>query len=84
MISPRLGRFLSATGAILLIAGLFATWHTITRQAGALETASGFETFPRLRVAIIAGALLLLASAVVPSRDRCSPPGPSSASASAC
>src|SRR5687767_2951670 len=66
MISQRLGRFLSAAGAILLVAGLFATWYTIARQGGVLHTASGFDTFPRLRLVILAGALLLFVSAIVP------------------
>lgn len=65
MISQRLGRFLSAAGAILLAAGLFATWYHITRPTGLVESSSGFDTFPRLRAVILLGAVALLATSVV-------------------
>ena len=64
MISERMGRILSAVGALLLIAGLFLTWYHIERATGPSDT-SGWQTFTRLRVVILIGAVLLLASALV-------------------
>jgi hypothetical protein len=64
VISERMGRILSAVGAVLLIAGLFLTWYHIDRATGSSDT-SGWQTFTRLRVVILIGALLLLASALV-------------------
>jgi hypothetical protein len=65
VISQRMGRFLSAIGALLLIGGLFLTWYHITRAGGFIENATGFDTFTRLRVVIILGAIVLLISAIV-------------------
>ena len=66
MISQRLGRFLSIVGAVLLAAGLFATWYHVTRQNGLVESSTGFDTFPRLRAVILLGAIALLVTSVVP------------------
>jgi hypothetical protein len=60
-----MGRLLSAVGALLLIGGLFLTWYHIQRAGGAVESATGFETFTRLRVVILAGAVVVLLSAIV-------------------
>src|SRR4051794_41592571 len=60
-----MGRLLSAVGALLLIGGLFLTWYHITRAGGFVENATGFDTFTRLRVLIILGAVVLLISAIV-------------------
>jgi hypothetical protein len=60
-----MGRLLSAVGALLLIGGLFLTWYHIDRANGFVENATGFDTFTRLRVVIIAGAIVLLLSAIV-------------------
>jgi len=65
VISQRMGRLLSAVGALLLIGGLFLTWYHIARAGGFVEDATGFETFTRLRVVIILGAVVLLVSAIV-------------------
>jgi hypothetical protein len=65
VISQRMGRLLSAVGALLLIGGLFLTWYHITRAGGFVENATGFDTFTRLRVVIILGAVVLLISAIV-------------------
>ena len=65
MMSQRMGRLLSAVGALLLIGGLFVTWYHVDRANGFVENATGFDTFPRLRVVILAGAVVLLLSAVV-------------------
>jgi peptidoglycan/LPS O-acetylase OafA/YrhL len=62
----RLGRGLSAAGGILLAAGLFATWYHVTRPDGLIESASGFDTFPRLRAVVLLGAAALLVTSVVP------------------
>src|SRR3954471_18136006 len=66
VISERMGRFLSAAGAVLLAGGLFVTWYHIQRQGGVVESSTGWETFTRLRVVILAGAALLLVAAVIP------------------
>ena len=66
MLSPRTGRILSAAGAVLLAVALFVTWYTIDRGTGAGSTeASGWDMFFRLRVLVLAGAVFVLASAVV-------------------
>ena len=65
MISQRMGRALSALGAVLLIAGLFVTWYHVERAGGVVEPATGWDTFTRLRLLILAGAIVLLVTAVV-------------------
>jgi hypothetical protein len=65
VISERMGRLLSAVGALLLMGGLFLTWYHIQRAGGFVESATGFETFTRLRLVILAGAVVLLLSAIV-------------------
>jgi hypothetical protein len=65
VISQRMGRLLSAVGALLLIGGLFATWYHVDRPGGFVESANGFDTFTRLRLVILAGAIVLLLSAIV-------------------
>lgn len=66
MLSPRTGRILSATGAIILAGALFATWYHLDRPAAAGDpNASGWEMFYRLRLVILAGAVIVLASALV-------------------
>jgi hypothetical protein len=64
VISRKMGRVLSAVGAVMLVAGLFLTWYHIERPQGATET-TGWQTFTRLRFAILGGAGLLLVSALV-------------------
>jgi hypothetical protein len=64
VISERMGRILSAVGAVLLIAGLFLTWYHIDRTTGPTDT-TGWQTFTHLRVVILLGALLLFGSALV-------------------
>jgi hypothetical protein len=66
MISQRMGQFLSAVGAILLAGGLFVTWYHIDRGGGAIQSTTGWQTFTRLRFLILAGAALLLVTAIVP------------------
>lgn len=67
LLSPRIGRVLSAVGAALLIVALFIVWYNIARSpADGPTTSTGWDTFPRLRIAILAGAALTLATAVVP------------------
>jgi peptidoglycan/LPS O-acetylase OafA/YrhL len=63
VISQKTGRLLSALGALILAIGLFLTWYHIDRTQGATET-TGWQTFTRLRVVILAGAALLFASAL--------------------
>lgn len=66
MLSPRTGRILSALGAVLLAVALFLTWYHIDRAPalGDPDT-TGWQTFFRLRWIVLAGAALLLVSAVV-------------------
>jgi hypothetical protein len=64
VISERMGRILSAVGAVLLIAGLFLTWYHIDRTTGPTDT-TGWQTFTRLRVVILLGAVALLATTLV-------------------
>ena len=66
MISQRMGRFLSAVGAILLAGGLFTVWYHVQRQGGFVESSTGWETFTRLKWVILAGAAVLLVTAIVP------------------
>jgi hypothetical protein len=60
-----MGRLLSAVGALLLIGGLFLTWYHIDRANGFVENATGFDTFTRLRLVILAGAVVVLLTAIV-------------------
>jgi hypothetical protein len=66
MISELMGRILSAVGAVILVMALFLTWYHIDRTAvqGTVDP-TGWQTFTRLRVVILGGAVLLLASALV-------------------
>jgi hypothetical protein len=69
MMKPNLGRALSAAGAILLLLSLTLVWYHIDRDAAqGTTTSTGWETFPRLRIILLAGGLLTLASALVPQR----------------
>src|ERR1700754_4665981 len=69
MMKPNLGRALSAVGAVLLAVSLALVWYHIDRPAAQGSTSStGWDTFPRLRIILLVGALLTLVSAVVPQR----------------
>jgi hypothetical protein len=64
MLKPNTGRVLSAVGAGLLILALFLVWYDIDRSAAEGSTTStGWDTFPRLRVILLVGAALTIASA---------------------
>jgi hypothetical protein len=65
MLNPNLGRVLSAVGACLLIVTLFVVWYDIDRTAAeGTTTATGWQAFPRLRIAVLLGAILTLATAI--------------------
>jgi hypothetical protein len=65
MLNANLGRVLSAVGACLLIVTLFVVWYDVDRgAAGGITTASGWEAFPRLRLAVLGGAILTLLTAL--------------------
>ena len=71
LLSPRIGRLLSAAGAVLLIVALFLVWYDIARTAAEGPTTStGWETFPRLRIVLLAGAALTLVTALAPADAR--------------
>jgi hypothetical protein len=57
------GRILSALGAGLLILALFLVWYHVDRGGTVTTTSTGWETFPRLRIIVLGGALLTLATA---------------------
>jgi hypothetical protein len=65
MLKPITGRILSAVGAALLILALFLVWYHVDRDGDVTTTSTGWETFPRLRIIILGGALLTLATALV-------------------
>jgi hypothetical protein len=65
MLNPKLGRILSAVGAALLIVSLFLVWYHVDRDNGVTTTSTGWDTFPRLRIIILAGAILTLVTALV-------------------
>ena len=65
MLSPRAGRILSATGAIIVAGALFTTWYHIDRSQLADPDTTGWQTFYRLRLVILGGAALVLASTLI-------------------
>lgn len=64
MLKPNTGRVLSAVGACLLIVALFLVWYEIDRGGGVTDTSTGWDTFPRLRIILLIGAVLTFASAI--------------------
>jgi hypothetical protein len=65
MLNPNLGRVLSAVGACLLIVTLFVVWYDIDRTAAeGTTTATGWQAFPRLRIAVLLGAVLTFITAL--------------------
>jgi hypothetical protein len=64
MLKPNTGRMLSAVGAILLLVSLALVWYHVERPTG-IESATGWESFPRLRWIVAVGALLTAATALV-------------------
>jgi hypothetical protein len=65
MFKPNTGRVLSAVGAGLLIVVLFMVWYHIERSpAEGDTTATAWSMFPRLRIILLVGAVLTLASAI--------------------
>src|SRR5918998_5961151 len=70
MLNPNLGRVLSAAGACLLLVTLFVVWYDIDRSAAeGATTSTGWQFFPRLRVAVLLGAIGTLLTAI-PSQTR--------------
>jgi small-conductance mechanosensitive channel len=65
MLKPITGRILSAAGAVLLIVAIFLVWYHVDRGGNVTTTSTGWETFPRLRIIILVGAVLTLISALV-------------------
>jgi hypothetical protein len=66
MLSPTIGRVLSAVGAIVVAVALVLTWYHIDRSAlqGTTET-TGWQTFTNLRWVILAGAAFVLVTALL-------------------
>jgi peptidoglycan/LPS O-acetylase OafA/YrhL len=65
LLKPNVGRALSALGALIVVLALFMTWYHIVRPGGAADDTTGWQTFPNLRIAILAGGILTIASALV-------------------
>jgi hypothetical protein len=65
MLKPITGRILSAVGAALLIVTLFVVWYHVDRDGNVTTTSTGWDTFPRLRIIILVGAVLTLITALV-------------------
>jgi peptidoglycan/LPS O-acetylase OafA/YrhL len=65
LLKPNVGRALSALGALIVVLALFMTWYHIVRTDGAVNDTTGWQTFPNLRIAILAGGILTIASALV-------------------
>jgi hypothetical protein len=65
MLKPITGRILSAVGAALLILTLFVVWYHVDRDGNVTTTSTGWDTFPRLRIIILVGAVLTLITALV-------------------
>jgi hypothetical protein len=65
MLKPNTGRFVSAAGAGLLIASLLLVWYEIDRRTAGDTTSTGWETFPRLRIALLVGAVATIVTAMV-------------------
>jgi hypothetical protein len=66
MLSPTIGRVLSAVGAVVVAVALALTWYHIDRTAlqGTTES-TGWQTFTNLRWVIVAGAAFVLGTALV-------------------
>ena len=65
LLTPLIGRILSAVGAVLLIVTLFVVWYHVDRGTS-VTTSTGWDTFPRLRIVVLVGAVLTLVTALVP------------------
>jgi hypothetical protein len=66
MLSPTLGRLLSAVGAVVVAVALALTWYHIDRTALQGTTDStGWQTFTNLRWLIVAGAAFVLVTALL-------------------
>jgi len=68
MMSPAMGRVLTALGAAILAVAPFLFWYEIVRRGGLVDQTTGWQTFFRLRWAILGGSLLVLAATLVPQR----------------
>jgi hypothetical protein len=64
MLKPNAGRALSAAGAILLLVSLVLVWYHVQRPPG-VESATGWDAFPRLRLIVAVGAVFTLLTALV-------------------
>ncbi len=84
ILNPKIGRVLSAVGAALLIVSLFLVWYHVDRDNGVTTTSTGWDTFPRLRIIILVGAILTLVTALVAQVRGCCSPAPCSVSSSRC
>jgi hypothetical protein len=64
MLSPTIGRVLSAVGAVVVAVALALTWYHIDRSAGTTDS-TGWQTFTNLRWLILAGAAFVVVTALV-------------------
>lgn len=63
LLKPNVGRALSAVGALVVVLALFVTWYHFDRPTNPDTT--GWQTFPNLRIALLAGAIVVAATALL-------------------
>jgi peptidoglycan/LPS O-acetylase OafA/YrhL len=63
VLKPNAGRVLSLAGAAIVVVALLVTWYHIDRAANADTT--GWQTFPNLRIVLVAGAAIVAATALL-------------------
>src|SRR3954469_19340390 len=69
LLKPNVGRALRAIGACVVGLSLFMTWYQVTRADGTVDDTTGWQTFTNLRIVLLAGGILTIASAI-PAQTR--------------
>lgn len=59
------GRVVTVVGAVLLIVGFFLTWYHVVRPDGFAENTTGWQTFTRLRLLVLAASGAMVATALL-------------------
>jgi len=65
LLKPNVGRALSAIGAVVVALSLFIVWYHVTRSVGQVDDTTGWQTFTRLRLVILGGAIVTLITALI-------------------